>query len=89
MKYRSRLDIITDILESARAGTRKSKMMYEAYLSYSQLVGYLRYLQQNGLLAYEEGTQLYKLTEKGLRFLNTSGKLDELFTLGNGRNLLA
>ena len=66
------------MLDSARSGATKTKMMYKAYLSYSQLVEYLKYLQQNDLMAYEEGTQLYKLTEKGLKFLNMSEELSEM-----------
>ncbi|HEV2193223.1 MAG TPA: winged helix-turn-helix domain-containing protein [Nitrosopumilaceae archaeon] len=81
MKYRSRSDITTVILESTRAGATKTKIMYNAYLSYIQLVGYLKYLQQNGLLAYEEGTHLYRPTEKGLKFLNLSNSLGKMVTV--------
>jgi len=78
MKYRSRTDIVAMMLESSRAGATKTKIMYKAYLSYFQVVEYLKYLQENDLLAYEEGTQLYRPTEKGLRFLNMSNDLNEL-----------
>ena len=78
MKYRSRSDITTMILEAARSGATKTKMMYNAYLSYSQLLEYMKYLQQNDLLKYEEGTHLYRPTEKGLKFLNLSDKLSKM-----------
>lgn len=78
MKYRSRIDIVTAMLESTRNGSTKTKIMYRAYLSYSQLVEYLRYLEQNELLKYEEGTQLYRPTEKGFRFLKASDDMNEL-----------
>ena len=78
MKYRSRSEITAMIIDSTRSGASKTKIMYKAYLSYFQVVEYLKYLQENDLLAYEEGTQLYRPTEKGLRFLNMSNDLNEL-----------
>jgi len=86
MKYRSRSDIITMIIESARAGATKTKIMYKAYLSYFQAVEYLKYLQQNDLLAYEEGTQLYRPTERGLKFLNLSNELNEMTPVESSKN---
>ena len=73
------------IIESARSGATKTKIMYNAYLSYTQLVGYLEHLQQNDLLAYEEGTQIYRPTEKGLKFLNLSNDLNEMATMTSSR----
>lgn len=78
MKYRSRTDIMTMILETARNGSGKTKIMYKAYLSYSQLTEYLKFLKGADLLRYEEGTQLYFPTEKGLKFLKASDYMNEL-----------
>jgi len=86
MKYRSRTEISSMILESARSGATKTKIMYKAYLSYLQVVEYLKHLQQNDLLVYEEGTQLYRPTEKGLKFLNISNDLNEMTILTNSKN---
>jgi predicted transcriptional regulator len=83
MKYRSRSDIIIVILESTRSGATKTKIMYNTYLSYTQLVKYLEYLQQNDLLEYEKGTHLYRPTEKGLKFLNLSDKLSKMVSVNN------
>ncbi|TLY04350.1 MAG: DUF4364 family protein, partial [Thaumarchaeota archaeon] len=69
MKYRSRTEIVAMILQSARSGSTKTKIMYKAYLSYTQLKEYLRFLQDNDLIKYEEGTQLYRITAKGRHFL--------------------
>lgn len=80
MKYRSRTDIINMVLESARDGATKTKIMYRAYLSYAQLIEYVKFLQENDLLTCEEGMRLYRVTEKGLKFLNTSNELNELIT---------
>ena len=74
------------ILDSARSGATKTKIMYRAYLSYSQVVEYLEHLQQNDLLSYEEGTHLYKPTEKGLKFLNLSNDLNEMVTLTSSKD---
>ena len=80
MKYRSRIDIMATILEATRVGASKTKIMYQAYLSYEQVQNYLRFLQEKDLLYYEKGTQLYRTTESGLKFLNASHRLDELTT---------
>ena len=73
------------ILESARAGITKTKLMYKAYLSYNQVIEYLEFLQKNDLLIYEAGTQLYRPTEKGLKFMNISHDLNEMVTVANPR----
>lgn len=83
MKYRSRTEIVAMILQSTRTGATKTKIMYKAYLSYSQLVEYLTYLKQNQLIALIEGTELYRPTEKGLKFLNMSVELSEMVTVLN------
>ncbi|HEV2193856.1 MAG TPA: winged helix-turn-helix domain-containing protein [Nitrosopumilaceae archaeon] len=85
MKYRSRTEITAMIIESARSGATKTKIMYKAYLSYSQVQEYLEHLQQNDLLAYEEGTHIYRPTEKGLKFLNLSNDLNEMAIVANSK----
>jgi predicted transcriptional regulator len=75
MKYRSRTEIASRILESATGGATKTKIMYKAFLSYAQLKEYLSVLEENGLLAHDKGEQLYKTTEKGMRFLNITNSL--------------
>lgn len=79
MRYRSRIDIISQILEAANGGyATKSKIMYKAFLNYDQLKDYLTVLIESGLLSYDLDTQIFKATEKGLRFLKVYGQLDEL-----------
>ena len=55
MKYRSRTEIVSNILEAANGGVTKTKIMYKAYLSYNQLREYLSILIENNLLEYLEG----------------------------------
>jgi len=75
MKYRSRTEIASRILESTTGGTTKTKIMYKAFLSYAQLKEYLAVLEENGLLSYDKGEQAYKTTQKGLHFLSITNSL--------------
>jgi predicted transcriptional regulator len=81
VKYRSRTEIVAIILQSARTGATKTKIMYQAYLSYAQVKEYLRFLQENNLIKYEEGTQLFKITDKGRHFLNAYDEISDLVSL--------
>ena len=88
MKYRSRTEIVAMILEAARTGATKTRIMYKAYLSYTQVKEYIAFLEGNELLAYEHGTQLYKTVEKGYKFLRSYGEISELVApLNNGKLL--
>ncbi len=79
MKYRSRTEIVSNILDAANGGgTTKTKLMYKAYISYNQLKEYLTILIENNLIEYLDGTQTFKTTEKGLNFLKMHNELGEL-----------
>ena len=78
MKYRSRTEIVSMILEAANGGATKTKIMYKAFLSYAQLREYLSVLIENNLLEYLEGTQTYKTTEKGFNLLKMHNEIGEL-----------
>jgi len=78
MKYRSRTEIVSMILEAANGGATKTKIMYKAFLSYAQLKEYLSVLIENNLIEYLEGSQNYKTTEKGLNFLKMHNEIGEL-----------
>ena len=52
------------ILETANGGATKTKIMYNAFLSYNQLREYLSVLIENNLLEYLDGTREFKTTEK-------------------------
>ena len=88
MKYRSRSDIIGLILEAANGGASKTNIMYKAFLTFSQMREYLGLLIQKGLIEYEEGSQRYRTTEKGLRVLQMCNQIsEELVILEKGRNI--
>jgi predicted transcriptional regulator len=77
MKYRSRTELTSNILEAANGGATKTKIMYKAFLSYAQLKEYLAMLIQNDLVVQDfEG--IYRTTSKGIRFLETSRQLGGL-----------
>ena len=78
MKYRSRTEIVSSILDAANGRATKTKIMYIAFLSYSQLKEYLSVLIENNLLEYLEGTRTFKTTEKGLNFLKMNNEIGEL-----------
>ena len=54
----------------------KTKIMYQAFLSHAQMKDYLIFLTQHDLIVYDVGAQVYKTTEKGLRFLDIYNQLD-------------
>ncbi len=70
MKNRSRLEIIAMILETVGDnGAIQAKIMYKVYLSFLQMKEYLSQLMKNDLLFYDERAQIYRITDKGRRFL--------------------
>ena len=78
MKYRSRTEIVGNILEAANGGATKTKIMYRAFLSYGQLKEYLSVLIENNLIEYIDGTHKFKTTEKGLNYLKMHNEIGEL-----------
>jgi predicted transcriptional regulator len=85
MKYRSRTDIVALILEAANGGATKTKIMYKAFLSYAQLKEYLTVLLEKDVLEYDDETQLFRTTEKGLRLLQMYNQFDEMMSIANVR----
>src|SRR5690348_6917561 len=81
MKYRSRTEIVAMILEIASQGATKTKIMYKAYLSYSQLNQYMSFLIENKLIECKPGSELYTLTEKGRRLEHVCKELDDMIPL--------
>ena len=78
MKYRSRTEIVCNILDATNGGATKTKIMYAAFLSYAQLKEYLSVLIENNLIEYSDGTQTFKTTEKGLNYLKMYREIGEL-----------
>ena len=86
MKYRSRTEIVCNILDAANGRATKTKIMYKAFLSYAQLKEYLSVLTENNLIEYLDGTQTFKTTEKGLNLLKIHNEMGELLQQSNTIN---
>ena len=80
---RTRVEILGSILKVASNGSLKTHIMYKANLSHRQLEKYLTFLEEKGLLCefedQETGTNMYKVTEKGIQFLKEYLHLSEYF----------
>jgi len=84
VKYRSRADIVAAILSVvSEIGATKTRIMYRAFLSSSQLKQYMQILLNNGLLATSEERSIYYITEKGIRLLQLYSQLTEMMNKGN------
>jgi predicted transcriptional regulator len=70
-KRRSEVEVLASILEVASRGVNKTKILYKANLSYSQLVNYLRFLTEKGLMEVKSkgAKNTYTTTVTGLLFL--------------------
>lgn len=77
MANRSRMDIVSKILQAANgSGTTKTRVIYEAFLSYAQIQDYIAVLTQNDLLSYDLNTRTFQTTKKGLRFIEVYNQMD-------------
>ena len=66
--------------------------MYKVLLNHPQLKEYWTVLTESDLLSYDVDTQTFKITEKGLKFLNAyseTGKLIEANTAPPARTTTA
>ena len=68
-KYRDRLQIIASILSIVSSGAKKTRIMYQANLSYKLLIRYLDEVLDSGLVCFEKG-DCYLLTAKCKEFLD-------------------
>ena len=69
-KNRGRLEIIRDMLSAASEKTRKTRIMYQANLSYRLLEKYLKSLLESGLVKCVDDS-FYLITWKGKEFLQS------------------
>ena len=83
-RRRDRLSIMAKLLGVAREGALKTRIMYQASLSFAQLNEYLTLVIDLNLLeaVKTSGRTIYKTTEKGLRFLQSYREIIELLTEG-------
>jgi predicted transcriptional regulator len=94
-KNRDRISIIAAILEAANSGASKTRIMFQANLSFSLLEKYLEVAGTAGFV--QNGSGKYKLTELGKEFLREYKHFHERFdraqkmldSLGSERERLA
>ena len=80
LRYRSRTEIIAQMLETAKGGANKTKIMYSACVSYTQLKYYLEMLETSGLLSFDRTDCRYKTTAKGVVYLMAHQQIRDLTT---------
>lgn len=77
-QYRNRIQIAASILEIARNGSRKTRIMYLGNLSFDLLQKYLDLLIDYGLIEVHDGQdKTYVATEKGRHFLQEFHELEK------------
>ena len=75
------------ILQAAINGATKTRIMYGAYLSYAQVKEYLSFLIEKELIRAEEGSGLYKLTQKGVQLLRVYEDISDMITVSDQKNI--
>jgi len=77
-QYRKRLEIIADILAVVKGEAKKTRIMYQANLSYKLLTVYLKFVREAGLVS-AQGKGNYVLTQKGHEFLEKYKQYSQRF----------
>ena len=83
-RRRSDIEIIADMLKIGENGAGKTKIMYSANMSYSQIQKYLGYLMGQGFISKMQmgnPSVTYQVTESGLKLLELITNLKEMLGL--------
>ena len=82
---RSDIEIIADMLKVGENGAGKTKIMYNANMSYSQIQKYLGYLIGQGLIDEKvkvgNPSVTYRVTDSGLKLLQLINSIKEMLGL--------
>jgi predicted transcriptional regulator len=70
---RSEIEIVRDILNLTTKGAKKTQILYQTNLSYTQLRDYLSFLLEKKFVELHEdnSSRIYKVTEKGTELLQS------------------
>ena len=68
-QHRTSLQILAEILKIVKSGAGKTRIMYQANLSFTMLKKYLNYAQETKLVTCPENGNRYFATPKGHEFL--------------------
>jgi predicted transcriptional regulator len=79
-KKRDPFDIVNAILKVGKQGASKTRIMYNANLSFKGVTQYLSFMMENELLlkTHEDYKPVYYASEKGLTFLSSYTQLLQL-----------
>jgi predicted transcriptional regulator len=79
---RDRLHILAEIIEATKECQLKTRIMYSANLSFSQVNEYLSFLTDRGFLRVqvENGKKLYETTTKGNQYIENYREMSNLLT---------
>ena len=79
---RDRLEIIADILEVAKEGQLKTRILYDGNLSFAQLNDYLAFMLKNGFLEVNNDNEerIYRTTNRGIKYLESFEEISNLLT---------
>ncbi|BBD72189.1 hypothetical protein HS1genome_0578 [Sulfodiicoccus acidiphilus] len=78
-RNRNKLEIMMDIMEACREGSRKTRIMYTANLSYELTKKYISEMEKMGLIIKrEEDGEMFFLTERGRNLLDKLRKYRSL-----------
>jgi len=83
---RSNIEIIAEMLKVGENGAGKTKIMYNANLSYTQIQKYLGYLMGQGFIdkiQVGNPSVTYRVTENGLRLLKSINSVIEMLGLND------
>ena len=83
-RRRSNIEIIADMLKVGENGAGKTKIMYSANMSYSQIQKYLGFLVSQGFIdkvEVDSPVVNYQVTESGLKLLQLINSLKEMLRL--------
>ncbi len=90
-RRRSNIEIIAEMLKVGENGAGKTKIMYNANLSYTQIQKYLGFLVSQGFIDKMQlgnPSVTYQVTENGLKLLASINNLMEMLGLSDGDELL-
>ena len=73
-RHRKEEQIVADMLATIFDGTKKTRIMYGANLSYALTVKYLKRLRDCGLVQHDDKYKSYRLTHAGKNYLKEYSK---------------
>ena len=85
-RRRSDIEIIAEMLKVGENGAGKTKIMYNANLSYTQIQKYLGFLMGQGFIAkmaMGNPSVTYQVTESGAKLLESITNLMEMLQMNN------